>query len=113
MPSPAASLGLRAVFPRFAIYYAAVAAALMLALYVPYLEPPPPPVQTAFSLGAALLSALFLAGFGAVAFSGLGTPEPPGFDPDEGDDRQRAGDDGGDRDAAARVLQDSVSRSAT
>jgi hypothetical protein len=89
--------GLRAVFPRFTVYYAAVAATLMMALYVPYLEPPPPPVQTAFSLWAALLAALFLAGFGAVAFSALGAPEAPGFDPDQGDDRQRAGDDGGDR----------------
>jgi hypothetical protein len=91
--------GLRAVFPRFAVYYAGVAAAVMLALYVPYLEPPPAPVQTAFSLGAALLAALFLAGFGAVAFSALGTSEAAGFDPDQRDDRQRAGDDGGDRDA--------------
>lgn len=90
--------GLRAVFPRFAVYYAALAATLMFALYVPYLEPPPPPVETAFSLSAALLAALALAGFGAVAFAAPGPPEPAGFDPDEGDDRQREGDDGRDRD---------------
>lgn len=89
--------GLRAVFPRFAIYYAALAATVMLALYVPYLEPPPPPVETSFSLWAALLAALSLAGFGAVAFSARGAPEPPRFDPDQGDDGQRAGDDNGDR----------------
>lgn len=87
--------GLRAVFPRFAIYYAALAATLMLALYVPYLEPYP---GTGFSLPAALLAALGLAGFGAVAFAAR-VPEPPGFGPDEGDDRQRAGDDGRDREA--------------
>ena len=91
--------GLRAVFPRFAIYYAAVAATVMPALYVPYLEPPPAPVQTSFSVVSALLAALFLGGFGFVAFSAPGAPEAAGFDPDQGDDRQRAGDDGGDRDA--------------
>jgi hypothetical protein len=86
--------GLRAVFPRFAIYYTAVAAALMLALYVPVLDPLS---GTAFSLWAILLAALSLAGFVAAAFSGLGAPEAAGFHPDECDDRQRAGDDGGDR----------------
>ncbi len=89
--------GLRAVFPRFAIYYAALAATVMLAFYVPYLEPPPPPVETSFSLWAALLAALSLAGFGAVVFKAHGAPESPGFDPDQGDDRQRAGEDDGDR----------------
>ena len=86
--------GLRAVFPRFAIYYSAVAAALMLALYVPVLDPLP---GTAFSFWAILLAALSLAGFCVVAFSGLGAPEAAGLHPDERDDRQRAGDDGGDR----------------
>ncbi len=87
--------GLRATFPRFAVYYAAVAATLMFALYVPYLEPYP---ETGFSLSAALLAALGLAGFGAVAFSATAAPQAAGFHPDEGDDRQRAGDDDGDRD---------------
>lgn len=87
--------GLRATFPRFAVYYAAIAATLMFALYVPYFEPYP---ETGFSLGAALLAVLALAGFGAVAFAADGPPEAAGFDPDEGDDRQREADDGGDRD---------------
>jgi hypothetical protein len=87
--------GLRAAFPRFAVYYAALAATLMLALYVPYLEPYP---DTGFSLWAALLAALGLAGFGAVAFVVRG-PEAAGFGPDEDDDRQRAADDGRDREA--------------
>jgi hypothetical protein len=86
--------GLRAAFPRFAVYYTALAATLMFALYVPYFEPL---VPTAFSLPAALLAALSLAGFGAVAFSAPIAPEPPGFEPDDPDDRQREGDDGGDR----------------
>jgi hypothetical protein len=77
--------GLRATFPRFAIYYAAVAATLMFAVYVPYLEPYP---ETGFSLAAALLAALGLAGFGAAVFSAPGPPEPSSFHPDEGDDRQ-------------------------
>jgi hypothetical protein len=89
--------GLRAVFPRFAIYYAVLAATVMLALYVPYLEPPPAPVQTSFSVVSALLAAIFLAGFGFLAFSAPNASEAAGFDPDQGDDRQRAGDDRGDR----------------
>ena len=91
--------GLRATFPRFAIYYAAVAATLMFALYVPYFEPYP---ETGFSLLAALLAALGLAGFGAVAFSASVAPEAAGFHPDEGDDRQRAGDDDGDREGVGQ-----------
>jgi hypothetical protein len=91
--------GLRAVFPRFAVYYATVAATVMLAVYVPSLEPPPPPVETAFSLWAALLAAFALAGFCALALTARGAPEAAGFHPDERDERQRAGDDGGDRDA--------------
>lgn len=86
--------GLRATFPRFAIYYATLAAALMLALYVPYFEPL---TDVAFSPWAALLAALALAGFGAVVFSALGAPEATGFHPDQRDDRQRADDDGRDR----------------
>jgi hypothetical protein len=57
----------------------------MFALYVPYLEPPPPPVETAFSLSAALLAALALAGFGALAFAADGPPEEADFGPDEGE----------------------------
>lgn len=78
--------GLRATFPRFAVYYAAIAATLMFALYVPYFEPYP---ETGFSLAAALLAALALGGFGAVAFAAPGPAEPAGLDPDDG---QKQGD---------------------
>jgi len=57
--------GLRAVAPRFALWYVGSAAALMLALYVPPLEPPP---GSAYSPAMALLAAAALAGFLALAF---------------------------------------------
>ncbi|HEX5526397.1 MAG TPA: hypothetical protein VFX44_04245 [Solirubrobacterales bacterium] len=57
--------GLRAVFPRFAVWYVGIAAALMLALYVPAVEPLP---GTAYSPWAGLLAAAALVGFGALAF---------------------------------------------
>lgn len=57
--------GLRAVYPRFATYYAAIAAALMLALYVPAFDPV---AGTAYSPLAALLAAACLAGFIGMAF---------------------------------------------
>jgi hypothetical protein len=60
--------GLRAVVPRFAVWYTAIAAALMLAVYVPVLDPLP---GTSYSFWAALLAAAALAAFGALAF-GLG-----------------------------------------
>lgn len=64
--------GLRATFPRFAIYYVAVSALLMLAVYVPMLEPEP---GTSYSLLGALLTAASLAGFGLVALrSGRSAP---------------------------------------
>ncbi len=52
--------GLRASFPRVGGWIAAVSAALMLAIYVPAVTPPE---HTSYSLGSALLAALFLAGF--------------------------------------------------
>lgn len=55
--------GLRATFPRFAVYFSAVAAALMLAVYVPNLNPPP---GSSYSLWAALISLASLTGFGLV-----------------------------------------------
>jgi hypothetical protein len=58
--------GLRASFPRFAIYLIGASAALMLALYTPALEPPP---GTGYSLAAALITALSLVGFGFVALA--------------------------------------------
>jgi len=57
--------GLRAVYPRFAIYYVAVAATLMLALYVPAFEPV---AGSTYSPLAALLAAAGLVGFVALAF---------------------------------------------
>jgi hypothetical protein len=56
--------GLRATFPRFAIYYAILSAALMLALYVPALDTLP---GSSYSFLAALLAVAGLAGFCAVA----------------------------------------------
>jgi hypothetical protein len=52
--------GLRACFPRFAIYYAGVAAALMLAVYVPALEPGR---GSSYSVLAGLVAAASLVGF--------------------------------------------------
>ena len=53
-------VGLRAVFPRFAIWWTAIAATLMFALYVPALRPPP---ATSYSKLAILIVALSLACF--------------------------------------------------
>jgi hypothetical protein len=56
--------GLRAAFPRFAVWFTAVATLLMFALYVPALEPLP---GTCYSAGAALLSLLSLGAFAGIA----------------------------------------------
>jgi hypothetical protein len=56
--------GLRAVLPRFAVYYVGFSALLMLAIYAPSLEPLP---GTAYSPPAFLLAAAALAGFVALA----------------------------------------------
>jgi len=61
-------VGLRAVFPRFAIYYVAISSVLMLAVYVPMLEP-----GGSYSATGFLLSAASLACFGLVAV-GAGGP---------------------------------------
>ncbi|MDX6590151.1 MAG: hypothetical protein QOI84_1425 [Solirubrobacterales bacterium] len=66
--------GLRAVLPRFAVYYVAVASALSLALYVPSLDPP---VGTSYSILAAIVGAAALAGFGVLAFRGAGDDGEP------------------------------------
>jgi hypothetical protein len=66
--------GLRAVLPRFAVYYVAVASALSLALYVPSLDPP---AGTSYSILAAILAAAALAGFGVLAFRGAGDDGEP------------------------------------
>lgn len=64
--------GLRACFPRFAVWFTGVAAALMLAIYAPPLDWIP---GSAFSIWAALLATAALGGFGAVAL----LAERPGF----------------------------------
>lgn len=66
--------GLRATFPRFAVYYAAAAAALMLALYVPAFEPV---AGSAYSPLAALLAAASLTGFAVLAFGLPRSSAPP------------------------------------
>jgi hypothetical protein len=62
--------GLRACFPRFAVYWVAISAALMLAVYVPALDPPR---GSSYSLLAALVAAASLAGFAFVALRAGGT----------------------------------------
>jgi len=64
-----AVLGLRATFPRFAIYFIGFSALVTLGIYVPSLTPPP---GTNYSLLAALFSAVGLGGFAALAFRGEG-----------------------------------------
>jgi hypothetical protein len=56
-------LGLRAVYPRFALWWLGLNAVLILAIYIPAYEPPE---GTSFSLAMALLAAASLAGFAAV-----------------------------------------------
>jgi hypothetical protein len=62
--------GLRAAFPRFALYYVGFSALLSLAIYAPSLDPP---VGSSYSPLAIALAALGLAGFVAVALRGLGS----------------------------------------
>lgn len=71
--------GLRAVAPRFALWYLGAVGALNLALYVPSLEPPPS--ATGYSAVALLLAAASLGGFLAVALrSASSEPGSPGAD---------------------------------
>jgi hypothetical protein len=65
--------GLRAAFPRFAIAYLALSAALSLFIYVPSFEPPP---GTSFSPLAAVIAALAALAFVATAL-GAGWPRLP------------------------------------
>lgn len=62
-----AVVGLRATFPRFAIYFVGLSALLMLALYVPALQSEP---GSSYSFLAALIAAVSLVGFGALALRG-------------------------------------------
>lgn len=63
----AAVVGLRAVAPRFALGLVAVNSAIVLAIYVPSLEPLP---GTSYSFWAFLLAGLSLVGFAALALRG-------------------------------------------
>jgi hypothetical protein len=65
-------VGLRAVLPRFAIYFVGLGALLSLALYVPALQPEP---GTGYSFFAALIAAVSLVGFGVLALRGDDIPE--------------------------------------
>ena len=86
----ACAAGLRAAFPRFAIYYLGFAALLSLGLYVPALEPPP---GTSYSVLGALLAAAALLGFIAIALRGpagqLREPELGGQEAAEAEDQQQ------------------------
>jgi hypothetical protein len=77
--------GLRAVYPRFAVWFVGLSALLMLALYVPVLDPLP---GSSFSFAAALAAAASLAGFGALALSAA---RWGGDDPIAGDLQAEAG----------------------
>jgi hypothetical protein len=67
------TVGLRAVWPRFAVWWLALSFALMLVIYVPTFEP----VEgTAFTPVNAALALLALAGFATLAF-GLRSPRRP------------------------------------
>jgi hypothetical protein len=70
--------GLRAAYPRFATWYVLVAAALMLAIYVPSLTPP---LGTSYSWKAIALAAAGLAGFAAVVLRGPSDDAPAAASP--------------------------------
>jgi hypothetical protein len=63
--------GLRSVLPRFAVGWVLLYSALSLALYVPALAPVP---GTSYSALAAVLAALAIAGYAAVAFGAVRRP---------------------------------------
>ncbi len=63
--------GLRAAFPRFAVWFVGLNALLMLALYVPSFNPE---AGSSYSAVAAVLAALGLAGFVALALRGDAAP---------------------------------------
>jgi hypothetical protein len=66
-----AVVGLRAVFPRFAIWFVGLSALLMLALYVPSFNPE---AGSSYSAFAALLAAVGLAGFLAIVLRSDAAP---------------------------------------
>ena len=65
-------VGLRAVFPRFAIWFTAIAATLMFAVYVPALRPPE---GTSYSVLAIAIVAATLVAFVVLALRGEGAGE--------------------------------------
>lgn len=67
--------GLRASFPRFATWYVAISAALMLAIYTPATQPLP---GTSYSATAILLAIVGLAGFVALSLRGPRRSSAPG-----------------------------------
>jgi hypothetical protein len=71
-----AAVGLRAVLPRFAVWYLGANALLTLALYVPFLEPILP--ETSFSPWTAIAAAACLAAFVALALTAPGYSERAG-----------------------------------
>jgi hypothetical protein len=68
-----AVVGLRAVFPRFALYYVGLSALFSLAVYAPVLDPAP---GTVYSRVAIVLAALALGTFGFLTLRGEGEPPP-------------------------------------
>jgi hypothetical protein len=77
-------VGLRASFPRFALYWVGLAALLSLGLYVPVLEPVP---ETSFSAINALVAAVALAGFAVVCVREPGRPRQEAAEGDHGQQR--------------------------
>jgi hypothetical protein len=73
-----AVVGLRATFPRFALYFVGFSALLNLALYAPSLNPPP---GSFYSLAAAGFAAASLVGFGVVTLIGDRIRESPAIGP--------------------------------
>jgi hypothetical protein len=67
--------GLRASFPRFALFYGGFAALLSLAIYAPVLDPLE---GTSYSAAAIVLSVLALAGFAALALHDAAAPVAAG-----------------------------------
>lgn len=65
--------GLRATFPRFALYFVGINALFSLVLYAPSLDPPP---GSAYSAFAAVLAGVSLVGFAAVALRDERVGEP-------------------------------------
>jgi hypothetical protein len=68
-----AVVGLRAVYPRLALYLVGANVLFTLAIYAPSLDPP---AGSGYSVLAAVLAAASLAGFGAVALGGHRVGEP-------------------------------------